>query len=122
MAAPPDIVKRALRRILNPKTPRAQESSVAAGRDDALMALIDRIREAPLDPGLCYDLGVELLRKGIDTDGVRYLDRSFRLDPMNIVRFVKTPDLKEIRLRDSVVGLLTRVRRDEEQRSYGGYA
>ncbi|HEX9815741.1 MAG TPA: hypothetical protein VGB18_02065 [Candidatus Thermoplasmatota archaeon] len=123
MPSTPDSLKRALRRLFGAKKPPAVPSKAPAGApNDTLLSLIERVQETPLDPRLCYQLGIALLRKGIDNDGVRYLDRAFRLDPLNVVRFVKAPDLKQIRLRDSVVTLLTRLRRDQEQRSYGAYA
>lgn len=123
MPSPPVAIKRALRRLFGLWKPPTVAPRL--GRDetpDMLLSLIERAQETPLDPQLCYELGVALLRKGIDNDGVRYLDRAFRLDPLNIVRFVQTPELKPIRMRESVVTLLTRLRRDEEQRSYGAYA
>src|SRR5688572_21295799 len=101
---------------------RRAEPAEPLATEESLDALIERIRRSPLDGALCYELGVAMLRRGFDEDGLRYLDRAFRIDALNIVRFVQTPELKPIRLRDSVIRFLTRVRRDEEQRSYGGYA
>lgn len=118
MPAPREIVKRVFRRL------RGQPSATAgpaATAETTLLSMIERIRQSPLDASLCFELAVELLRKGIDTDGVRYLDRSFRLDPLNVVRFVETPELKQVRLRKSVVSLLSRMRREEEHRNYTAY-
>lgn len=123
MPSPPATIKRAFRRISGARKPSTALPGLgSAEKTDTLLSLIERVQETPLDPELCYELGIALLRKGIDNDGVRYLDRAFRLDPLNVVRFVKTPALKQVRLRDSVVALLTRLRRAEEQRSYGAYA
>jgi hypothetical protein len=121
MAAPPDIVRRVFRRLLARKQgadPKTRQQADA----ESLLGLMEQARDSPLDSELCYELGIALLRKDNDNDGVRYLERSFRLDPLNVVRFVRAPDLKQVRLRKSVVSLMSQLRREEEQRFYGAYA
>ena len=125
MPIQPDATKRAFRRLFGAKKRESAPTPPSPGHSgpsDGLRGLLDQVQATPFNPRPCYELAIALLHQGLDDDGIRYLDRSFRLDPLNIVRFVRTPELKEVRLRPSVVTLLTRLRRDQEQRSYAAYA
>jgi hypothetical protein len=84
--------------------------------------LFERTRAYPFDGSLFYDLAVALFKKGLEEEAVRHLDRAFRLDRLNIVRFLAAPGLKSIRSTAAVQRLLVRLRREEEQRIFAGYS
>jgi hypothetical protein len=87
-----------------------------------LPELIERAQKEPLNSGLQFDLGVELIKIGRADVGLRALDRSFRLEPGGILKLLEDPELAPLRERHEVRLLLGRFQREQHRKVWAGYA
>lgn len=84
--------------------------------------VVERASAAPFDESAWLRAAVALLEEGREEDGVRYLRRAIWLDPLVIVRLVRSPRCRGVRDKPAVQRLLMEVWRREVTRNYSGYA
>ncbi|MBI2077934.1 MAG: hypothetical protein HYT80_06125 [Euryarchaeota archaeon] len=114
-------------RRLEPRKP-APEAAAEAPEDDAstraltMPDLVNRVKTVPFDAAACFSLAVMMLQTGAETDGLRYLDRCFHLDPLYVLRLLKDERYAVVRQQTGVRQLLMKIKRDQDHRAWSGYA
>lgn len=87
-----------------------------------IQALMMRVEKVPGDADACFALATQLLLQGLHDSGLRYLDRSLRLNPLHVVRLLQDGELAPIRANPEVRAMLRRMKTDYDRRAWTGYA
>ena len=102
------------------KAPASAQVLVSAA--PTLPELLQRVREVPYDAQACFRLAVMMLQQGAESDGLRYLDRSFHLDPLYVLKLLKDDSYEGVRQQNGVRELLMKIKRAQDHRAWSGYA
>lgn len=118
LARPRSTLSRRLKAI-RAGTPGGALSSVSPL---GLQALLARVQRVPHDAEACFLVATQLLMQGSQEMGLRYLDRSLRLNPLHVLRLLQEADLAPVREHPEVQALLKRLKNDYDRRAWTGYA
>lgn len=83
---------------------------------------LERVRADPLDGPARFALGIALLHSDQADEAARHLERSFRLSPESLLKFLEAPEFAEHRQRKEVRGVLARIHREQNWKVWSGYA
>lgn len=94
----------------------------AAAPPATIDAILAQVRENPLNGEARFHLGIALYRDNKPSEALRHLDRSFRLSPEALLKFLESPQYAEIRSRPEMRVLLQRFHREQHWKVWASYA
>jgi hypothetical protein len=87
-----------------------------------MFALTERVERAPLDAAACFELAIQHLRHGSESEAVRFLGRAVRIHPALLLSLLQDPIYEKERGRPVVRRLLWSIKRAYDRRIFTAYA